>query len=348
MQSYPDVNLEKYHTFGIKQKARFLVEVTSIKQLIDVFQNPEWEALPKLVLGKGSNVLFTDYFDGVVIVNRILGRDISRDENDLYLHVGAGEDWPTLVKWTIEQSIGGLENLALIPGCAGSAPVQNIGAYGIELKDVCTYVDVLCLDTFKIKRLTNEECKFGYRESIFKHELYQKAVVVALGICLSKRWVPNNQYGPLQKIPVDELSPKAIFDEVCRVRMEKLPNPALQGNAGSFFKNPVISREKYEGLLSQFPLLVAYPFDNQFKVAAGWLIDQCAFKGVVCGGAQVHPKQALVLVNSDNASADDIVKLAANIYQTVKDTFGIELEHEVRFIGRQREVTLTEIASIHT
>lgn len=345
MQSYSEVNLERYHTFGITQKARFLVEVSSIEQLIEVFINPDWKDVPKLILGKGSNVLFTDYFDGLIIINRLMGREINESESDVSLHVGAGEDWPSLVKWTVEHSFGGLENLALIPGCAGSAPIQNIGAYGVELKDVCSYVDVLCLETFEHKRLTNAECRFGYRDSIFKHSLYQKAVVVALGLCLPKTWTPKNQYGPLQQIPLSTLSPRVVFDEVCRIRMEKLPDPSIQGNAGSFFKNPIISRKHYERLLHSYPSLVGYPAGDKMKVAAGWLIEQCEFKGVMCGGAQVHPKQALVLINKNNASANDVIQLASKIHQTVKHTFDIELEHEVRFIGSCEEVTLVDIQS---
>jgi len=295
------------------------------------------------MLGKGSNMLFTQPYQGVVIVNRLQGKQVSESKQHWHLHIEAGEDWPSLVEWSVEQGFAGLENLALIPGCAGSAPIQNIGAYGIELKEVCEYVDVLCLETFEIKRLTNQECRFGYRDSIFKHELYQKAIVVAIGLKLSKNWQPNIEYGPLKSFDAHTVSAQEIFERVCQVRMDKLPDPAVTGNAGSFFKNPVIGEHHYTELKAQYPDLVAYPTDSGVKVAAGWLIDQCGLKGTAVNGAQVHPNQALVLVNRDNATANDIVELAAVVRAQVKEKYGIELEHEVRFIGALAETNLSEI-----
>lgn len=342
MQILTDADLSAYHTFSISQTCAYLVEVSSVQELISVYQNPQWQDLPKLMLGKGSNMLFTQPYQGVVIVNRLQGKQVSESEQHWHLHVEAGEDWPSLVEWSVEQGYAGLENLALIPGCAGSAPIQNIGAYGIELKDVCEYVDVLCLETFEIKRLTNQECQFGYRDSIFKHELYQKAIVVAIGLKLSKNWQPNIEYGPLKSFDAQTVSAQEIFERVCQVRMDKLPDPAVTGNAGSFFKNPVIGEHHYTALKSKYPDLVAYPTDSGVKVAAGWLIDQCGLKGTAVNGAQVHPNQALVLVNRDNATANDIVELAALVRAQVKEKYGIELEHEVRFIGAVAETNLSK------
>ncbi|MDW2328882.1 UDP-N-acetylmuramate dehydrogenase, partial [Vibrio sp. 1401] len=228
-----------FHTFGIEQTCSSLAIVDSIDDVISLYQNPAFQSLPKLFLGKGSNVLFTEHFDGLVIVNRLLGKSVSETHEDYLLHVQGGEDWPRLVAWCVAQGMGGIENLALIPGCAGSAPIQNIGAYGVELKDLCSYVDVLDLTTLKTRRMSAEDCEFGYRDSVFKHDLYEKCFVTAIGLKLPKRWTPKNQYGPLQSIPENELSPNAIFERVCQVRMEKLPDPAKVGNAGSFFKNPV-------------------------------------------------------------------------------------------------------------
>ncbi|WP_171385899.1 UDP-N-acetylmuramate dehydrogenase [Vibrio hepatarius] len=343
MQILTDADLSAYHTFSISQTCAYLVEVSSVQELISVYQNPQWQDLPKLMLGKGSNMLFTQPYQGVVIVNRLQGKQVSESERHWHLHIKAGEDWPSLVEWSVEQGFAGLENLALIPGCAGSAPIQNIGAYGIELKEVCEYVDVLCLETFEIKRLTNQECRFGYRDSIFKHELYQKAIVVAIGLKLSKNWQPNIEYGPLKSFDAHTVSAQEIFERVCQVRMDKLPDPAVTGNAGSFFKNPVIEEHHYTVLKAQYPDLVAYPTDSGVKVAAGWLIDQCGLKGTAVSGAQVHPNQALVLVNRDNAAANDIVELAAIVRAQVKEKYGIELEHEVRFIGALGETNLSEI-----
>lgn len=343
MQILTDADLSAYHTFSISQTCAYLVEISSVQELISVYQNPQWQDLPKLMLGKGSNMLFTQPYQGVVIVNRLQGKQVSESERHWHLHIESGEDWPSLVEWSVEQGFAGLENLALIPGCAGSAPIQNIGAYGIELKDVCDYVDVLCLETFEIKRLTNQECRFGYRDSIFKHELYQKAIVVAIGLKLSMNWQPNIEYGPLKSFDAQTVSAQEIFEQVCQVRMDKLPDPAVTGNAGSFFKNPVIGEHHYTALKSKYPDLVAYPTDSGVKVAAGWLIDQCGLKGTAVNGAQVHPNQALVLVNRDNATANDIVELAAVVRAQVKEKYGIELEHEVRFIGALAETNLSEI-----
>jgi UDP-N-acetylmuramate dehydrogenase len=340
MQSYLNASLKNVHTFSIEQTCDVLIEVTSVDELISVYQDPQWSTLPKLVIGKGSNVLFTQHFSGLVIINRLSGIELTENSKSYCLHVSGGEDWPSLVEWSVEHGLGGLENLAMIPGCSGSAPIQNIGAYGVELQDVCEYVDILCLDTYTAKRLSKEECQFGYRDSIFKHELYGKAVVVAIGLTLPKEWNPCNHYGSLKNLPAEAISPHSIFNEVCAIRSSKLPDPAVQGNAGSFFKNPVIIKDHFDRLSALYPNIVGYANNDMIKVAAGWLIDQCQFKGVVEGGAQVHPNQALVIINYNEASAVDIVKLAARVRQAVLDKFDIELEHEVRFMGRDSEINL--------
>lgn len=343
MQITANADLRPYHTFSISQQCAYLVEANSIDDLKQVYLNSDWANLPKLVLGKGSNMLFTEAFQGVVILNSLLGKEVRESEHHWRLHISGGEDWPSLVEWSIENHYPGLENLALIPGCVGSAPIQNIGAYGVELKDVCEYVEILCLDSLTVKRMSAEECQFGYRDSIFKHALYQKAVIVAVGLKLAKEWHPNNEYGPLKSLPAEQLTAKQIFNRVCQVRMEKLPDPTVTGNAGSFFKNPMISKAQFEQLQQQFPDMVAYPVDKGVKVAAGWLIDQCQLKGITIGGAQVHPNQALVLVNKDNATASDIVQLAEKVRTTVFNKYQISLEHEVRFIGAHGETNLQAI-----
>lgn len=342
MQLHLDANLKPYHTFAIDQSCRSLVVIESVQDLISVYQSEQWRHTPKLMLGKGSNILFTAIYQGLVMVNRIAGIEHSEDNDFDYLHVSGGEDWPALVAWCMTQKLYGLENLALIPGCAGSAPIQNIGAYGVEFKDVCDYVDYLCLDTLSVKRLSAEECLFGYRDSIFKHRLYDKAIVVAVGLKLAKNWQPVSSYGPL-KVLAQPCSAEAIYQCVCQTRLDKLPDPTLVGNAGSFFKNPVISHEEYQRLVAEFPDIVAYPVSDGMKIAAGWLIDSAGLKGRTQGGAQVHSKQALVLINADGASAQDVINLAAVVRQSVQDKYGITLEHEVRFIGVQGETNLTEI-----
>ncbi|MEZ8021396.1 UDP-N-acetylmuramate dehydrogenase [Vibrio splendidus] len=340
MQFHLNASLKNVHTFSIDQTCDALVEVTTIDELISIYRNPKWSILPKLILGKGSNMLFTEHFAGLIIVNKLAGIELTETDSHHLLHVSGGEDWPSLVEWSVDKGLGGLENLAMIPGCSGSAPIQNIGAYGVELQDVCEYVDILCLDTYTVKRLSKEECLFGYRDSIFKHALYGKAIVVAIGLILPKEWNPCNHYGPLKSLPAETLSPRTIFDEVCAIRSSKLPDPRVQGNAGSFFKNPVITKDHFDRLLALYPNIVGYESNSMIKVAAGWLIDQCQFKGVREGGAQVHPNQALVIINCNEASAIDILKLAERVRQSVLNKFDIRLEHEVRFMGRDCETNL--------
>ncbi|WP_194439000.1 UDP-N-acetylmuramate dehydrogenase [Vibrio fluminensis] len=343
MQIQTNASLRSYHTFSIEQSCDVLVEVASVEDIQQVYQAPQWQTLPKLMLGKGSNMLFTEHFAGLVMINQLHGIEVSETEHAWHLHVAGGEDWPSLVKWSVEQGYFGLENLALIPGCVGSAPIQNIGAYGKEIKDVCEYVDVLDLETFAIRRMQADECLFGYRDSIFKHQLFVKVVIVAVGFKLAKSWLPCIAYGPLQSFRVETVTAQQIFEQVCQVRMEKLPDPQVTGNAGSFFKNPVIEQAQYQTLLEQYPNMVAYPVEEGVKVAAGWLIDQCGLKGFVQGGAQVHPNQALVLVNNDQATALDVVLLADHVRQTVWQKYQIELEHEVRFMGAQHETNLVAL-----
>lgn len=343
MQTLTQASLAPFHTFSIEQTCDYLMEVSSIDELKAAFQNPEWLTIPKLVLGKGSNMLFTQHFEGVVLLNRLLGKSVEESETHWKLHISAGEDWPSFVQWCVEKGYNGLENLALIPGCVGSAPIQNIGAYGVELQDVCEYVDVLCLESYQIIRLNAEECEFGYRDSVFKHRLYQKAVIVAVGFSLSKSWNASVQYGPLKSFKQDTVTAREVFERVCQTRQDKLPDPSVNGNAGSFFKNPIVGESHYQRLAQQYPDIVAYPVANGTKLAAGWLIDQCGLKGEMCGGAQVHPKQALVIVNKSQAIAEDVVSLAALVRQRVLDKFGVELEHEVRFMGATHETSLERI-----
>lgn len=359
MQIYLDADLKPYHTFAIETYCDVLVIVETIDELKQVYLTPEWKHLPKIVLGRGSNTLFTQHFRGVVILNRIAGKSVVETNSAWQLHVSAGEDWPELVAWSVENGFYGMENLALIPGCAGSAPIQNIGAYGVEFKDICDYVDLLCLETLQVKRLTAHACQFGYRDSIFKHQLRDKGVIVAIGLKLSKVWKPQVNYGALHHFFAEnKCSAADIYQQICHIRRSKLPDPTVIGNAGSFFKNPIISQIHFEKLQAQYPDIVAYPTETELakgeastdsllekkvKVAAGWLIERCGLKGTAIGGAKVHQQQALVLINYNGlAIARDVIQLAAKVYNDVFEQYQIELEHEVRFIGEKDEVTLKQ------
>ncbi|MBJ3816387.1 UDP-N-acetylmuramate dehydrogenase [Shimwellia pseudoproteus] len=337
------ISLKPFTTFNIQATAQHLVQATTAEQLAAAWQQAKDQAQPVLILGGGSNVLLLDDFAGTVILNQIQGIDITENDEHWLLHVGAGENWHHLVSFTLEHNMPGLENLALIPGCAGSAPIQNIGAYGIEIKHVCDYVDCIELATGATLRLSAAECRFGYRDSIFKHDYQDRYAITALGLKLPKAWQPVLSYGDLTRLSPATVTPRQVFDAVCHMRMTKLPDPKVQGNAGSFFKNPVVSAATADTLLGMYPNAPHYPQpDGQVKLAAGWLIDRCELKGFQVGGAAVHSQQALVLVNIDNATSKDVVQLAHQVRQRVGDKFGIWLEPEVRFIGSRGEVSAVE------
>lgn len=336
-------SLKPWNTFGIQRNAHQIVRANNAQQLLDAWQNATENGEPVLILGEGSNVLFLEDFAGTVIVNRIMGIDVEERADSWHLHVGAGENWHQLVQYTLEKGMAGLENLALIPGCVGSSPIQNIGAYGIELKNVCEYVDCIELVTGMAQRLTAEECRFGYRDSIFKHEYQDRYAIVGVGLRLAKAWKPILTYGDLTRFDPATVTPRDVFDSVCHMRMAKLPDPKVNGNAGSFFKNPVISSETAAALLAGWPTAPHYPQpDGSVKLAAGWLIDQCQLKGTSVGGAAVHQQQALVLINQRDATSDDVIKLAHHVRQRVGEKFNVWLEPEVRFIGRTGEVNAVE------
>lgn len=337
-------SLKPWNTFGIDQRANEIVCAENQQQLLHAWQSAATLHHPVLILGEGSNVLFLEPFQGTVIVNRIKGIEITESPEAWHLHVGAGENWHHLVQQTLEQGMPGLENLALIPGCVGSSPIQNIGAYGVELKRVCDYVDGVELTTGKPLRLTATECRFGYRDSIFKHEYQDRVAIVAVGLRLPKQWQPVLTYGDLTRFDPATVTPQQIYDAVCHMRTTKLPDPKVNGNAGSFFKNPVVATEVAQALLAQFPNAPHYPQpDGSVKLAAGWLIDQCQLKGTQIGGAAVHRHQALVLINASEAKSEDVIRLAHHVRQKVGKKFNVWLEPEVRFIGRMGEVNAVEV-----
>ncbi|OCQ53005.1 UDP-N-acetylenolpyruvoylglucosamine reductase [Photorhabdus australis subsp. thailandensis] len=341
------LSLKKFNAFGLSAHAKHLDIAESPESLLALWQEAKKQKQPVLLLGGGSNILFTEDFEGTVILNRIMGIQCQETDNLWRLHVGAGENWHDLVCYSLQNRIYGLENLALIPGCAGAAPIQNIGAYGIEFRDICEYVDVLNLENGERMRLSADECQFGYRDSVFKHKYKENHSITSVGLLLKKNWQPILNYGALTKLSKGSITPHQIFSLVCAIRTSKLPDPAIAGNAGSFFKNPIVSAEVAATIKENYPDSPQYysHTDGAFKLAAGWLIEQCNLKGYRIGGAAVHLKQALVLINQENATGKDVIALAAYIRQQVIRKFGVLLEPEVRFIGAKGEIDAVECIS---
>ncbi|EGJ11985.1 UDP-N-acetylenolpyruvoylglucosamine reductase [Rubrivivax benzoatilyticus JA2 = ATCC BAA-35] len=328
------VSLREHNSFGLPAVARTLVRVRSEADVRRVVDHPEFGRAPKLILGGGSNLVLTRDVDAVVLKIEIEGRRLVAETEDAWIvEAGAGERWHDLVAWTLEQGLPGLENLALIPGTVGAAPVQNIGAYGIELKDRFHSLDAVDLVTGRSVTLDAAMCRFGYRDSVFKQALAGKSVVTRVRLRLPKPWVPALGYLDLERkiAETGNTHPDArtIFDWVCAIRRAKLPDPAAIGNAGSFFKNPVVSAEQCRDIIDRDPEIVHYPLpDGSVKLAAGWLIDACGWKGKSVGRAGVYERQALVLVNRGGASGAEVVTLARAIQESVYGRFGIRLEPE--------------------
>ena len=333
-----DQPLDSFNTFRIPARARHYLRVTGAEQLAALRADPELGALPRLVLGGGSNVLFTRDFDGVVLHMTGLGRELlGEDEGRVLVRAQAGENWHAFVRYTLEQGLGGLENLSLIPGTVGAAPIQNVGAYGTETKDVFHSLTAFDMDSGELRVLDARDCRFGYRDSLFKHAEGRALVVLDVTFALPKAWTPNLRYAELAQAARDAglaaPTPGQVGALVEAIRRRKLPDPAEIGNAGSFFKNPVVSGEHCARLLAQFPNLVHHlQPDGSEKLAAGWLIDQCGWKGRSMGAAGVYPKQALVLVNLGGARGEDVVRLARAIQADVESRYGVALEPEPVFI----------------
>jgi UDP-N-acetylmuramate dehydrogenase len=333
-----DVSLKGLNTFGIDAKASYFGEFHSVAELQNLIANPDFQKMEKLILGGGSNLLFTRDFEGLVLRNRVMGREILEQNDEFaYVRAGAGETWHDFVLFCIDNGFGGLENLSLIPGTVGAAPMQNIGAYGVEIKDTFAYLEALHINDGKIQTFDKEACRFGYRESVFKKELKAQFIITSVVFRLNKKPQFNTSYGAikttLDEMGIKDLSIKAISDAVCHIRRSKLPNPAEIGNAGSFFKNPEIPERQYEALKVKFPEIPSYKTSpGMVKVPAGWLNEQCGWKGKVLGQTGVHKNQALVLVNYGNASGAEVKKLSEDIRASVKEKFGIELEVEVNII----------------
>lgn len=335
-QPLADFDLQPYNSFGLAARARWGCEITDLDGLQRLLSEPKWRELPRLVIGGGSNLLLSCDFAGLVLLNRLKGIEVTETADAWHLQVAAGEDWPALVAWSLQQDMPGLENLALIPGCAGAAPVQNIGAYGVELAQVCEHVDAFNLLTGHLERLPAEACRFGYRESRFKGDWLHSHIITGIGLRLNKHWQPHCQYGPLAAL--SQPSAQDIYERICQLRQAKLPDPAVLGNAGSFFKNPTVPQTLAAALKAEYPNMPLYPADNgAAKLAAGWLIEQAGLKGYRLGRAAVHQEQALVLVNLGGATAEELLQLARHVRQTVHARFGLWLEHEVRIMGAMGE-----------
>ncbi len=326
--------LQALNTFGIAATARAYLRVSSAADLQAVRANPDLSTVPRLVLGGGSNLILSGDFDGLVLHLANQGKMIvSDDDTHVVVRAQAGENWHEFVQWTLAQNLPGLENLSLIPGSVGAAPIQNIGAYGSELKDFfhsLTYFDFL---TGEVCELDRDACRFDYRDSIFKQDLRNRAVILDVSFSLPKQWQANLSYvelaNELSASGVVTPTARDISEAVIAIRRRKLPDPSVIGNAGSFFKNPVISNEIHAELLKKYPQLVSYAQpDGRVKLAAGWMIDQCGWKGKSLGAAGVHEKQALVLINRGGASGADVLKLAQAIQEDVRLRFGVTLEIE--------------------
>ena len=339
MRIEQNFSLKTYNTFGIDAKAKSLVAVTTEAELIDFLKHNPLKNELALVLGGGSNMLLTKDIDGTVLHVAISGKQIIEEtESSALVEAGAGENWHQLVLWAIENNLAGIENLSLIPGNIGTAPVQNIGAYGVELKDTFYSLDAIEISTGKKHTFTLEACKFGYRESIFKSELKGKFIITRVRLKLFKP--PHSlstHYGAIKEEltnkEVVNPSIKDVSNAVIAIRQSKLPDPKELGNSGSFFKNPIVREEIANSLKNSYPELPIYDANSgNKKLAAGWLIDQCGLKGYRTGDAGVHKKQALVLVNYGNATGADILALAQFVITHVYEKFGVKLEPEVNII----------------
>tara|TARA_B110000967_G_scaffold206289_1_gene252664 strand:+ start:2637 stop:3653 length:1017 start_codon:yes stop_codon:yes gene_type:complete len=330
-------SLKNYNTFGIAVKAKYFSTFYSIIDLKKILKTNLHKKEKFFILGSGSNILLTKDFDGFILHNKIEGICILEDnKNDILVEVGSGVVWHDFVMWSVSQELSGIENLALIPGTVGASPVQNIGAYGMEVKDTITKVHTLEIKNKEVKVLSNKDCEFSYRNSVFKKEVEKNFIITKVEFKLSKEHLNRTTYGEIE----DELknlklkaSPATIAEAVIKIRNRKLPDPKVLANSGSFFKNPIIETSKFNALKKEFPKMVGYTISNsQTKIAAGWLIDNAGLKGYRKSDAGVHKNQALVLVNYGNASGTEIMNLAKEIQQKIKVKYGIIIEPEVSIL----------------
>ncbi len=334
-----NVDLFPFNTFHIHATCRYLVTIRTEEDARQAFEDGLFKSHRHLILGGGSNVLLTGDFDGVVVKNELTGVEVvEEDEDTIRLRVGSGENWHRLVLYCVERNFGGIENLSLIPGTVGAAPMQNIGAYGVEIREVIHTVEAINLKTGASRVFDRAECAFGYRESIFKQELRDQYFISSVTLSLTKKNHRFNvSYGAIQEVlnkkNIHELSVRAISDAVIDIRSSKLPDPAVIGNAGSFFKNPSVDADFFGRLKNEYPAVPSFPGENDlFKVPAAWLIEQCGWKGKTLGSIGVHKNQALVLVNYGDGEGQKIWQLARDIQSSVREKFDIVLQPEVNVL----------------
>ena len=333
--NYP---LLKLNTFGVDVKAKYFVSINTVNELIELTKTEVFKDLQLLILGGGSNILFTKDFDGLVILNNIKGKEIiDQNQQSIFLKIGAGENWHELVMYCVENGWGGIENLSLIPGNTGTAPMQNIGAYGVEIKETFVELEALEISSGKIVKFNNSDCEFGYRESVFKNKMKNQYIILNITLELKKNPVLNINYGDVKAIlesqNINNPSIKQVSDAIISIRQSKLPDPKIIGNSGSFFKNPIVSLNQLELIKKKYPNVVNYKInENEFKIAAGWMIERAGWKGKKFNNYGVHEKQALVLVNYGLANGMEIFDLSEKIILDIKDKFGITLQREVNII----------------
>lgn len=334
-----NISLKGLNTFGIDVKAKYFAAIHVEEDLLELLQHPVYQNHPRLILGGGSNILFTKDFDGLVIKSSILERTVTEENTEtLLLRTGSGENWHQLVMHCIKNNWGGIENLSLIPGTVGAAPMQNIGAYGVEIKNVTEVVNGIDLVKGVSQTFTNADCRFSYRESVFKQELKEKIFISSITLRLTKKsHLLHTQYDALQEVlqrrHLTHPTIQDVSDAVIAIRQRKLPDPSVIGNAGSFFKNPTVSPSVAQLIKKEYPSMPSYPVDNQHvKIPAGWLIEQCGWKGKKFGHIGVHEQQALVLVNFGSGKGEEISGLAKKIQESVREKFGVTLITEVNII----------------
>lgn len=327
-------SLLPYNTFRIDVNAKYFVEVSSIDELKEVLTSDVCKSNKIFVLGGGSNLLLTKDFDGLVIRLGIKGISVCEEGDDVYVEAGAAEVWNDFVQFNVNKGYAGLENLSLIPGTVGASPIQNIGAYGVEIKDCFYSLTAINVETLDLKKFNKEECEFSYRESVFKNKLKGQYIICSVVFKLSKKVNLKLHYGAIQdeltKRNIAEPSIRDVADVVSHIRVSKLPDPSTIGNSGSFFKNPIVTLKQFETIHSKFPEVVSYPVNNEHvKLAAGWLIEQCGFKGKQVGNVGTWKNQALVIVNHGGATGKEIFDFSQSIIDAVFQKFGVTLEREV-------------------
>lgn len=339
MKILRDVSLKSFNSFGVEAKAKYFVDLQKPQELYELFSNDQIKGIPLLVLGGGSNLLFRNqYFDGLIAKIGFKGIEpIYEDKTKIILKVAAGENWNELVAYTLEKNWNGLENLSLIPGTVGAAPVQNIGAYGVEVKEMIEKLEVYDIFTSKTVYFSVEDCQFGYRDSFFKNQGKNRFIILSVFFCLSKKKQTNLAYNELReevlKMNVLNPSAKEISQAVIRLRTRKLPDPKVYGNGGSFFKNPIIKNQTYEELKKKYPEVMGHAVSkNHVKLHAGWLIEKAGWKGKQIGRVGVYPLQALVLTNNGGATGEEVYALSECITKDVFDIFGIALKREICII----------------